>query len=323
MFAYLAEGKVFEPNESQKSLQAIAEHITAPCLIILEAPMGLGKTEAAIYFAERRRTTQKGNGYYFALPTQATSDQMYSRILRFLIHRFPNEDINFQLLHGYASLAAELRVRQQRKEKGKSETTKMTPVYGGGIAAEEWFMRRKRGLLAPFGVGTVDQILLAALKTRQVFVRLFGLAGKTIIVDEVHAYDAYMTTLLERLLEWLAALDCSVVLLSATLPEAKRRVLINAYRKGRGIEARAELPDVKYPRVTWTTSETTKAEPISVAQAEESDGMTFPPRALRIEWRDGGLLESDSDTFPLGDELQHKLAAGGCAAVICNTVDRA
>ena len=72
--------------------------------------------------------------------------------------------------------------------------------------------------MAPYGVGTIDQVLLAVLQTKHVFVRLFGLAGKCVILDEVHAYDAYMTTLMGRLLRWLAALGCPVVLLSATLP---------------------------------------------------------------------------------------------------------
>jgi len=43
------------------------------------------------------------------------------------------------------------------------------------VVASEWSTNRKRGLLAPFGVGTVNQALLAALVTRHMFVRLFGL----------------------------------------------------------------------------------------------------------------------------------------------------
>src|SRR5207248_9773559 len=111
------------------------------------------------------------------------------------------------------------------------------PGYDGapaGVVAAEWFTHRKRGLLAPFGVGTVDQVLLAVLQTRHVFVRLFGLAHKTVVVDEVHAYDAYMTTLLERLLEWLGALEAPVVLLSATLPRERRDRLARAYGNGLG-----------------------------------------------------------------------------------------
>src|SRR5207248_6281763 len=98
------------------------------------------------------------------------------------------------------------------------------------VVAEEWFARnKKQALLAPFGVGTIDQALLAVLQTRHVFVRLFGLAGKCVVLDEVHAYDAYMTTLMERLLRWLAALGCPVMLLSATLPRDKRVKLLRAY----------------------------------------------------------------------------------------------
>src|SRR5690606_27488096 len=106
----------------------------------------------------------------------------------------------------------------------------------GQVVAREWFTRRKRGLLAPFGVGTVDQALLGVLSTPHHFVRLFGLAGKTVVFDEVHAYDVYMTTLFERLMTWLGALGSSVVVLSATLPDQRRRALLDAYADGAGIE---------------------------------------------------------------------------------------
>jgi len=333
LFAYLPPGgEPFTPNEMQHAVKTIADQITQPSLVILEAPMGKGKTEAAIYLAERQRTAGMSGGYYLALPTQATSNQMFSRVRRFLQHRFPNENINFQLLHGHASLAAELQVRRERKAKGEPATFKSHTVYDERkegteeprIAAEEWFMNRKRGLLAPYGVGTVDQILLAALQTRHVFVRLYGLAGKTIIVDEVHAYDAYMTTLLERLLEWLAALRCSVVLLSATLPVAKRQSLVNAYRKGRGFEQAASLPPARYPRLTLTSGDDVHAETIYEPPANNSNDATDDNlNMLRIEWCDGALPETEDDPFALGDELQRRLAAGGCVAVVCNTVDRA
>jgi CRISPR-associated endonuclease/helicase Cas3 len=84
-------------------------------------------------------------------------------------------------------------------------------------------------LLAPFGVGTIDQSLLAALQTRHWFVRLFGLAGKVIVFDEVHAYDTYMSHLLATLLGWLREIGCSVILLSATLPASKRNELTRAW----------------------------------------------------------------------------------------------
>src|SRR5205085_2462872 len=122
------------------------------------------------------------------------------------------------------------------------------------VLASEWFTYRKRGLLAPFGVGTLDQALLAALVTKHVFVRLFGLADKVVIVDEVHAYDVYTSALLSCLLSWLGALRSPVVLLSATLPLAKKRELAAAYASGAGWAERS-LREQPYPRITWLSSD--------------------------------------------------------------------
>lgn len=335
LFAYLSVNDTpFTPNDVQTAAAAIADEMLEPSLLIIEEQMGGGKTEAALYLAERRRTAGKSGGYYFALPTQATSNQMFSRIRRFLQHRFPQRAINFQLLHGHASLAAELQVRRERKTKGVPATVKSQDIYSGHkedteesrVAAEEWFMHRKRGLLAPYGVGTVDQILLAALQTRHAFVRLFGLAGKTIIIDEVHAYDAYMTTLLERLLEWFATLRCSITLLSATLPLDKRRALVNAYRKGCGFEVDVALPPAAYPRLTWTSGAEVYARPVQELRDDDADNAKndcATSDLLHIEWCDGALPVTEDEPFPLGDELQRRLAAGGCIAVVCNTVNRA
>src|SRR5690606_30284680 len=82
----------------------------------------------------------------------------------------------------------------------------------GASPALTWFTPKKRALLAPFGVGTVDQAMYAALNTAHNALRLVGLAGKVVIVDEVHAYDTYMTAVIERLLRWLAECGASVIL---------------------------------------------------------------------------------------------------------------
>jgi CRISPR-associated endonuclease/helicase Cas3 len=148
------------------------------------------------------------------------------------------------------------------------------------------------------------------LQTRHVFVRLFGLAHKVIIVDEVHAYDAYMSKLLERLLEWLAALGSPVALLSATLPNEKRTALLKAYMRGlnRELTTEEELQlDARYPRLSWASAATHSAQTIEV-----SDRIR---RTLKIEWID--------ESVPLGQRLKDILSDGGCAAVICNTVNRA
>ena len=167
--------------------------------------------------------------------------------------------------------------------------------------AEGWFAaNKKHGLLAPYGVGTIDQVLLAVLQTKHVFVRLFGLAGKCVILDEVHAYDAYMTTLMERLLRWLAALGCPVVLLSATLPRDKRLKLLRAYA-GDG------LPEPEDEAVSASNQRGGRRP----RGRKACRGRPDRAQTIRLGWLDeDGLVEM----------LRQSLADGGCAAVIRNTV---
>ena len=317
-----ANGKSFVPRPLQNEVIKLAETICAqPGLVIIEAPMGEGKTEAAIYLADSWVTNSKQRGYYFALPTMATSDQMFGRVKAYLTKRYHEDSVNLMLLHGHSSLSDEFEAIKDKFDiQNIVSDDKGFSTYDGanaGVVASEWFTSRKRGLLSPFGVGTIDQSLLAVLQTRHVFVRLFGLAHKTIIIDEVHAYDAYMSTLLERLLEWLAALGSSVVLLSATLPKTKRDAFLQAYQKGltgKEILVSKEIDEIKYPRISWANDCESHAKTIGTSPDTIKE--------LNIQIANGDLPENGKE-YLLGKQLQEALADGGCAAVICNTVDQA
>jgi CRISPR-associated endonuclease/helicase Cas3 len=122
-----------------------------------------------MYLADRWSVSLGQRGCYFALPTMATSNQMFDRVKEFLKDRYPDELVNFQLLHGHASLSAEFSELRQAVDRiftpsgiGAEGRQADSPVSSEVVAAE-WFTYRKRGLLAPFGVGTVDQALLAVL----------------------------------------------------------------------------------------------------------------------------------------------------------------
>ena len=306
--------RIGKPNALQRSAKSIAAEMAGPGLVVVEAPMGEGKTEAAIYLADRWAASSGQDGHYFALPTQATSNQMFGRIREYLQDRYEGTQVQLQLLHGHASLSSEFEALQQR------DNLVFAPGYPGvdddsdelTVVASEWFTHRKRGLLAPFGVGTIDQSLLAALQTKHVFVRLFGLAYKTVTVDEVHAYDAYMTTLLE----WLADLGSSVVLLSATLPKARREQLLAAYARGLGKEPEATAPPAEYPRISWVSQDAkTGSRTVAVSARGRKE--------ISLTWSDGSLPGDGQTSFQLGEMLNGALAQGGCAAFICNTVRRA
>src|SRR6185369_16906732 len=93
--------------------------------------------------------------------------------------------------------------------------------------ARDWFASSKRSLIAPFGVGTVDQALLGVIAVKHFFVRHFALAGKVVILDEVHSYDVFTGTLIEALISALLKLRCTVIILSATLTRERREKLLS------------------------------------------------------------------------------------------------
>ena len=306
------------PRPIQEAAAGLADVSDGPSLVIIEAPMGEGKTEAALLLADRWAASLGRRGCYFALPTQATSNQMFGRVFEFLSGRYASHAVNLQLLHGHAALSAEFQELLRKGNRLFAPTNICQEDAAGdvaSVAAAEWFTHRKRGLLAPFGVGTIDQVLLAVLQTRHVFVRLFGLAGKTVVIGEVHAYDTYMTTLIERLLEWLASLGASVVLLSATLPDAKRRALLEAYATGAGVGPGQSGAQTCYPRISWVAPQGG-----GVCHVEASSDCS---KSVALRWVNGKLPEGPGEAFALAERLKQALADGGCAAVICNTVGRA
>lgn len=196
----------FSPRPAQEQLIG---SINGPGVYVLEAPMGMGKTEAALFAAYHMLETNQATGVYFALPTQLTSNKIYERFNAFLARILsPSCPHSALLLHGKAWL-----LDTEMGEEGRP---------GGS-----WFSHAKRGLLAPFAVGTIDQALMAAMNVKHGFVRAFGLAGKVVILDEVHTYDAYTSTLLNALVTLLRELHCTVIILSATLNHDRREQLLN------------------------------------------------------------------------------------------------
>ena len=305
------------PRPIQLAVAALAPRLSGPFLLIAEAPMGEGKTEAALFAADYAGATLGARGTYFALPTMATSDQMFGRVQQFLSDRFAHvAGINLQLLHGHAALSAAFgALRDAGDALFQPSGVDSSGGSDASVVAAEWFTHRKRGLLAPFGVGTVDQTLLAVLQARHCFVRLFGLADKVLVLDEVHAYDAYMTALIERLLEWLGALGAPVILLSATLPASRRERLLAAYGRGLGRTDAAGAPSVPYPRLTWIDEHGPAAVGFAASAASR--------KHLGLRWVDGSVPADPTDPYALGEQLAAALAGGGCAAVVCNTVRRA
>ncbi len=284
------------PNSIQQKVIDEVAKTPLPALMILESPTGSGKTEAALYATDIWLQSQRGSGMYIAMPTQATSNQMYRRVRRFLRQRYPDEILNLHLVHGGALLGDNKTV----EARGVSDDDNQNNT-DGGIRAETWFLPRKRTLLAPFGVGTVDQALMSVLQTRHFFVRMFGLQNKVVIFDEVHAYDTYMSELFKRLLAWLKQIGVSVILLSATLPEKTRRDLTAAY-----LGEEVDLPPAEYPRLTIASNAGIQSIALDT------------PSSRTVQ-----LQPCDVQPQTIIEHLRTALQHGGCVAVICNRVQRA
>ncbi len=286
------------PWPLHSAAEAIAAHLSAPTLVVIEAPMGEGKTEAALLLAQAASSRLDQRGFYLGLPTRATANQMFGRIVTFLSRLRPTVPSNVVLAHGDANGLETFRSIVSVHDEG--------PERVGGVRAEEWFLPKKRALLAEYGVGTIDQALLGVLRTKHGFVRLFGLSGKTVVLDEVHAYDSFTSEILDRLLEWLAAMGATVVLLSATLPASRRRDLLAAYRRGQG-DVTIDVPTAAYPRIITASRDGCSAEHVA-------------PRGRPLTI---ALQRIDPDIDGIARMLISELRHGGCAGWVCNTVDRA
>lgn len=249
------------PPKSGLSLQSLFPYINTPTplqatcenlpihaqqqLFILEDVTGAGKTEAALILAYRLIESGLAQGVYIGLPTMATANAMYERMVETYRRLFVDSDNPSLILsHGARHLSEKFQ---------QSLLPEQSPLANYGaeedITAQcnRWLAdNRKKALLADVGIGTIDQALLAVMPARHQSLRLLGLLNKVLILDEVHAYDAYTSEPLKRLIQFHAALGGSVILLSATLTRHQRQELADAFYG----ERRFQPTQQHYPLLT-------------------------------------------------------------------------
>lgn len=188
--------------------------------------MGCGKTEAALFAAQQLIASGANHGIYFALPTQVTSNRIHQRLGAFLRNTLADA-APLRLAHGNAWLEDDFDLRL-RPAFSEGNRDKEDDPRESIREARSWFASAKQALLATYGVGTIDQALQGVVAVKHFFVRRFALAGKVVILDEVHSYDIYTGTLITALIRELVNLRCSVIILSATLTAARRKELLAA-----------------------------------------------------------------------------------------------
>ena len=303
----------FLPNPTQADIISTATDAESSGIYIIEAPMGLGKTEAALALSEILAARAGAGGMFFGMPTQATSNGIFPRLEKWAGGLAEDEQtlLAIKLAHGNAALNEDYRELFAGHSNLNIESD-------SGLIVHDWFSGRKQTLLSDFVIGTVDQLLMAALKQKHVMLKHFGLSGKVVVVDECHAYDAYMSQYLDMAIKWLGIYKVPVIILSATLPEKRRAELIEAYadsekHRAKHTEAHVDKKtadeawkhSLAYPLLTYTENNTVKQKALAF------DGENKEVSVRRI----------------IRDEVAatagYAVERGGCVGVIVNTVRKA
>jgi CRISPR-associated endonuclease/helicase Cas3 len=290
-------------------LQAWAERqapVSGPQLYLIEDLTGAGKTEAGLILCHRLMQTGNAEGIYWALPSMATANALYTRLAGTYQRLFDPAGCVPSLMLAHS--ARDLHTAFQA-----SIRTNMTPALScypasdhertaeaacAAFLAED----RKKTFLAQVGVGTLDQALLAVLPVRHQALRLAALSRRVLVVDEAHAYDAYMTRGLEQLLQFQAALGGSAVILSATLTHDQKQRFARAYGA-----APASLASTAFPLTTRIADRTVCEEPHPSARGTRRD---LPVRRFATP---DAVMEA----------LLEQAQAGRCGVYIRNTVAEA
>lgn len=270
-------------KSNMREIQKLAEKSIPDSskLVIIEAATGEGKTETALYIAFRMCNHYNKSGIYVALPTAATSNQMYERVKE----TFHNNG-NIKLMHSNSWLL---------DDNASFETNLLD--------AANWFSSTRRGLLCQNAVGTVDQIMQSVMKIKYSMLKFLGLENKVIIIDELHAYDSYMKTIIKTLLNWLNSANIPVILLSATLPDNIKKEYVSIYSK------KEFVPQKTYPLITCINRNNEIKEYICESYKHET---------IRINIKN---ILGDYNEY--ANEIIRKVNQVGYVSCICNTVDAA
>lgn len=286
-----------------------------PQLFIIEDTTGSGKTESALLLAGRLMAKGCAEGIYLALPTMATANAMHGRLSDIYSNFYSSGDNepSIVLAHGKAKLARKLTELRQSTQNQDAESTN---AYCAAFIADS----RKLALFADIGIGTIDQAFLGVLRKRHLTLRQFALSNRVLIVDEAHAFDAYMGEELKTLLRVQAMNGGSAIVLSATLPQAKRREFAQAFvnglppsrQVGSGYAAQyaseiIELKSQSYPLLTRVAAP--GAEEIEVAFDQRL------ARTIKVQ----PVVTRDA-TIALALEAASQ---GAAVVIICNAVDEA
>lgn len=275
----------FRPHTLQKEMLETIKAIKKPGLILLEAPMGTGKTETALTASEILSAKCHTNGIFYGLPTQATSNAMLPRLASWLTAEQGKHGL--KLMHS----------------KANSVKTYQDLDKNNNVFVNSWYSH-KLGSLEHFTIGTIDQLLQMSLSQRHLAFKHLAFSGKTVIIDEVHTYDAYMQSYLQKTLKWLGEYHVPVIALSATLTHKIRQSLVSSY-----LQRDVEVPtNLAYPLLTYTENNIVK---------QQSNFAKNQSKKV--------IIKSFTNDTPqqIAQKADNLIVQGGICGIIVNSIARA
>lgn len=291
----------------QQAVSRLLEDVSEPGILVAQAPTGEGKTKAGLLASTILAARLGRAGAYLASPNRSLARDVHAQANELLDHT--GSELRSHLLYA------------KDPHDPDSDPTRLETLAPRDLCPEEqevrkWALRTfhvNRGIIFPFGTGTIDQLLKAAIRSKSVTMRLSAVSNKVLLLDEVHSYNAHMSAFLEVLLWWCGRMGVPVVMLSATLTDAQRTKLVNSWRNGARLRQGLRPEWVEIPsracdpwKLTWAQpGETPRILPVELSEDN--------PRRT-IEWE-----PVPNDPEEIATQVLDRLGEGGCAAVIRNT----
>ena len=289
-----------------RPMQLAAADLSLGNIVVLEAETGSGKTEAALWRFIQLFQAGKVDSLYFALPTRTAASQLYKRVLEFVTRLWPlDAPVVVRALPGYEAADDQIKI-------SLPDFKVLWPDQpADAVAHQRWVAENpKRFLAATIAVGTIDQALLGALKVRHAHMRHALLARSMLVVDEVHASDAYMAVLLEKLLQAHLKAGAQAMLLSATLGATARTRYLNIGGSKKLIQpSMTDACAVPYPAVSSRNA--------SGIQLQQVAGN---PQHKTVHWQ---TMDAMDDPVRIASRAALAAAQGARVLVVRNTVPAA
>ncbi|WP_369472998.1 hypothetical protein [Secundilactobacillus kimchicus] len=129
----------FKARPVQQAMTRTIGETTDPGIFIIEAPMGLGKTEIALVAAEQLAYKTQRPGLFVGLPTQATSNAMFDRVQQWEKRLAQEQGDHFpiNLMHGKAHF----------NEAYEKIPRASNVDIESGVDINEWFSGKKIGFI--------------------------------------------------------------------------------------------------------------------------------------------------------------------------------